>query len=60
VTAVDPLSVTYRLLPTDRRRVEEEQLARWTDERLFEQQLVESAGRPTFIFYEGPPTANGR
>jgi isoleucyl-tRNA synthetase len=60
VTAVDPMSATYRLLPTDRRQVEDEQLARWTEERLFEQQLAASAGRPTFIFYEGPPTANGR
>jgi isoleucyl-tRNA synthetase len=60
VTAVDPMSVIYRPLPADRRMVEEDQLARWTEERLFEQQLVESAGRPTFIFYEGPPTANGR
>jgi isoleucyl-tRNA synthetase len=60
VTAADPVSVTYRLLPADRRRVEDEQLARWTEERLFEQQLAASAGRPTFTFYEGPPTANGR
>ncbi|HWZ57959.1 MAG TPA: isoleucine--tRNA ligase [Gemmatimonadaceae bacterium] len=60
MTAVDPMSVIYRPLPADRRMVEEDQLARWTEERLFEQQLVESAGRPTFIFYEGPPTANGR
>jgi isoleucyl-tRNA synthetase len=60
VTAIDPLSVTYRPLPADRRVVEEEQLARWTDERLFDQTLAASAGRPTWIFYEGPPTANGR
>ncbi len=31
----------------------------WRRERVFEQSLVQRAGRPPFVFYEGPPTANG-
>jgi len=40
--------------------LERELLARWRDERLFEQTLRAHEGRPTFVFFEGPPTANGR
>ena len=40
--------------------MEHETLARWRDERLFDQTLAASEGRPYFVFYEGPPTANGR
>ena len=35
-------------------------LARWRDERLFEQTLAARAGADPFVFYEGPPTANGK
>ncbi len=33
----------------------------WKRERIFERSLEEAKGRgaPTFVFYEGPPTANG-
>ncbi|HEX4935633.1 MAG TPA: isoleucine--tRNA ligase, partial [Gemmatimonadaceae bacterium] len=52
----------YRLLPADRPADELEQdlLARWREERLFERTLAERAGSPSFVFYDGPPTANGR
>jgi len=35
-------------------------LARWREEHLFEQLQRAAADRPSFVFYEGPPTANGR
>ncbi|MEE2903634.1 MAG: isoleucine--tRNA ligase [Myxococcota bacterium] len=31
----------------------------WKDRDVFERSLRESADRPDFVFYEGPPTANG-
>ena len=49
----------YRL-PPSLLDAEKETLARWADERLFDQTLAASEGRPYFVFYEGPPTANGR
>ena len=39
---------------------EEKILAFWKEKGVFEKSLKESEGRPGFIFYEGPPTANGR
>ncbi|MBF0244735.1 MAG: isoleucine--tRNA ligase, partial [Planctomycetes bacterium] len=35
-------------------------LARWQQEGIFARLLEEREGEPDFIFYEGPPTANGR
>ena len=32
----------------------------WKEDRIFEKSLEQGEGRPTFVFYEGPPTANGR
>ena len=40
--------------------LEETVLARWRAERLFEQAQEQSAGADEFVFYEGPPTANGK
>jgi cell division septum initiation protein DivIVA len=40
--------------------LEEAMLARWEGERLFERAQAARAGGPPFVFYEGPPTANGR
>jgi isoleucyl-tRNA synthetase len=40
--------------------MERDLLARWKAERLFEATQEQGAGRPPFVFYEGPPTANGR
>ncbi|MEO7965042.1 MAG: isoleucine--tRNA ligase [Gemmatimonadaceae bacterium] len=52
----------FRILPADRpaNDLEQEVLARWRAERTFEQTLEARAGAPTWIFYDGPPTANGR
>lgn len=52
----------YRLLPTDRPSadVEQEMLERWTREGLFARTLRAAEGKPEFVFFEGPPTANGR
>ncbi|MGY2064086.1 isoleucine--tRNA ligase [Blastococcus sp. SYSU DS0619] len=35
-------------------------LERWESDKVFDRSLQESAGRPQWNFYEGPPTANGR
>ena len=40
--------------------VEEEVLARWEAEDTFRQSLAVREGAPHFVFYEGPPTANGK
>ena len=31
----------------------------WSEERIFERSVEEARGKKPFIFYEGPPTANG-
>jgi isoleucyl-tRNA synthetase len=52
----------FRLLPTDRSpdELEQEVLAFWKEENLFQQTLTQAKGQPEFVFFEGPPTANGR
>lgn len=40
--------------------LEEEILERWRAENLFRRTLEATAGAEPFVFYEGPPTANGR
>ena len=52
----------YAPLPPDRpaAALEEELLARWTDERLFEATQAAREDAPSYVFFEGPPTANGR
>ena len=52
----------FRLLPTDRLpdELEQEMLALWREEKLFQQTLAQAKGKPEFVFFEGPPTANGR
>ncbi|HYC31981.1 MAG TPA: class I tRNA ligase family protein, partial [Gemmatimonadales bacterium] len=39
---------------------EREQLALWKEEDLFRRTMAAGASGPPFVFYEGPPTANGR
>ena len=34
-------------------------LERWKEQRLFERSISERAGAPNFVFFEGPPSANG-
>src|SRR5689334_24313215 len=52
----------FRPLPTDRSPddLEQEILSRWREEKLFEQTLAQAKGKPEFVFFEGPPTANGQ
>jgi isoleucyl-tRNA synthetase len=40
--------------------VEREVLARWADRDVFRRSLERTAGGEPWIFYEGPPTANGQ
>ena len=40
--------------------LEEQLLARWKAEGTVQRVLARKDGRPTFVFCEGPPTANGR
>jgi len=40
--------------------LEQEVLARWRERDVFAESLRRRAGRRPFVFYEGPPTANGR
>ncbi len=35
-------------------------LARWRDDAVFAQSLARREGAPEWVFYEGPPTANGK
>jgi len=57
-----PSLTRYQPLPPDRPAddVERELLARWEDEDLFTRALEARNGAPNFVFFEGPPTANGR
>ena len=41
-------------------RLEEATLAWWKERRIFEKSMELRAGQPEWVFYEGPPTANGR
>ncbi len=70
MTLVRPVSLTggdekgrrFRLLPTDRSpdELENEMLSLWKEEKLFDQTLSQAEGKPEFVFFEGPPTANGQ
>ena len=44
----------------DASRIEADVLAWWESERIFEESLAAREGGPSYTFYEGPPTANGR
>src|SRR3989339_1007350 len=41
-------------------QIEEELLKNWEAEKIFEQTLAKDAPKGRFVFFEGPPTANGR
>ena len=43
----------------DLSQVNKDILERWTAARTFEQSLAIREGKPSFVFYEGPPSANG-
>ena len=40
--------------------LEADELARWTEHRVFERSVELRQGAEPWVFYEGPPTANGR
>src|SRR5210317_123783 len=52
--------MTYPELPKTLLGVEEDTLARWREEDLFRKTLKATEDGEPFVFYEGPPTANGR
>ena len=62
MTAIDPSATHYRLLPADQppAQLEEEMLSRWTDEDILARTLEAREGRENWVFFEGPPTANGK
>ncbi len=39
--------------------INQQVLEQWEQEGLFAQSLAQRAGAPSFVFYEGPPSANG-
>ncbi len=57
-----PTDVRFRLLPADKPadELERELLETWDEEKLFEATLAANEDGPSFVFFEGPPTANGR
>jgi isoleucyl-tRNA synthetase len=44
----------------DIQKLERDQTEFWRANRIFERSMSEREGGPNFVFYEGPPTANGR
>jgi isoleucyl-tRNA synthetase len=53
--------MTYRPVPAqvDLPKVDHEVLEFWKNADVFARSLEQSKGRPEWVFYEGPPTANG-
>jgi isoleucyl-tRNA synthetase len=39
--------------------LEQDELKRWAEHRVFERSVEQRVGAPPWVFYEGPPTANG-
>src|SRR3954447_12327244 len=62
MTATGGETATFGMLPSDRPAddLERELLARWEDEGLFRLTLEKNSGGTPWVFFEGPPTANGR
>ena len=55
--------ITYYLMSDSRPnfpKMEEELLASWDERKIFEKTLQKLAPKGRFVFFEGPPTANGR
>ncbi|ROO83973.1 isoleucyl-tRNA synthetase [Actinocorallia herbida] len=53
--------MSFRPLPAqvDLPALERDLLSRWQDEKIFQRSLDRNADGPRWVFYEGPPTANG-
>ena len=45
---------------SDYKKIEEKILKFWADRNIFARSLEQRAGKKRFVFFEGPPTANGR
>ena len=43
----------------DLSKINKEVLKRWEDDDTFHKSITTREGKPTFVFYEGPPSANG-
>ena len=52
----------YKKVPTDLNFVEREKEIEkfWEDNQIFEKSIEERKDCPTYMFYDGPPTANGK
>ncbi len=52
----------YKKVPTSMNFVQREQevLQFWTDNKVFQSSMENSKKGPTYTFYDGPPTANGK
>jgi isoleucyl-tRNA synthetase len=59
---VSDVTHRYALVPADQPAdtLEQALLARWREEDLFARTLAARAGAEPFVFFEGPPTANGK
>jgi isoleucyl-tRNA synthetase len=55
-------TMQFTPLPPERPsyELETDLLTRWREEKLFEQTLARARNAERFVFFEGPPTANGR
>ncbi|MFS2292858.1 MAG: isoleucine--tRNA ligase [Actinomadura sp.] len=55
------MSRGFRPLPAqvDLPALERDMLRRWQENKIFERSLERTASGPRWVFYEGPPTANG-
>ncbi|MFN9800498.1 MAG: class I tRNA ligase family protein, partial [Bacteroidota bacterium] len=40
--------------------IHQEVLERWAKHDIFSRSISERSGSPSFVFYEGPPSANGK
>ena len=52
----------YKKVPTDLKFVEREREVEkfWRENRIFEKSIEDRKDAPTYMFYDGPPTANGK
>ena len=52
----------YNKVTTDLNFVDREKKVEqfWKDNRIFEKSMEENEGKPQYMFYDGPPTANGK
>src|SRR5687767_3601140 len=61
VSAASPAGPFAALPPqVDLPALEQEILQRWEADKVFARTMEATADRPQWVFYEGPPTANGR